>query len=139
MIKIVDYHPDHLEKIELKSCHKAEVPKTVLTEAVTILKDDKPLAIIGAFAFIVGTYHIWGLVSEDVGKYPISFHKSCKSLLRFFESQYSPRRLQIDVRVDCPENAYWAELLGFEREGVMKNYGLDNSDYWLMSRCSWVR
>lgn len=134
MIEVVEFNPEHLEQISPKACHFGEVPKIVLTHAVTMLQDQKPIGIFGCFMFIPGVIHVWAYLSEEVRKTPISFHKECRKLFRFYSEKYRPLRLQIDVRADYPEGIKWAESLGFQKEGIMKNFGAQGVDSWLMGR-----
>ncbi len=75
MIKYVEYLPEHLEKIQPKSLH-AEKPKEIKTRAITFLVEDQPIAIFGGFFFAPGVSHIWGLVSDEVVKYPLDLFES---------------------------------------------------------------
>lgn len=134
MIKVIDFQPEHLEQISPKACHTGEVPKTVMTYAFTLTSEGKPVAIFGFFAFIPGVFHIWGYLSEEVRKMPLSFHKACLSVMQFYSERFQARRLQMDVRADYAEGIRWAESLGFKCEGVMKNFGLTGMDHCLMGR-----
>jgi hypothetical protein len=135
MIRIVEFQPEHIEQIELKPCHRTELKdKTVTTYAITFLKEDRPIAIFGGYCPLEGVMQFWGMVSDGVRECPVAFHKTCKSFLEFYQSKYTLRRMQINVRVDYPEGYRWAKALGFELEGVMKKYGPDGTDYALFGR-----
>lgn len=134
MIKVIPYKHEHLVSIDLKDIHQGEVPPEVTTDAVTFMDGETVLAIFGGFFFVPGIFHIWGLVSPHVHKKPVAFRRSVGDFLSYFERKYKPRRLQIDIRVGHPELDRWAESIGFEREGIMKAYGTDKSDYYLYGR-----
>ena len=44
------------------------------------------------------------------------------------------RRLETQVFIDWPPGPRWVELLGFEREGLMRRYTPDNRDAWLYAK-----
>lgn len=133
-LTVVEFKPEHLENISLKEIHSGEIPKAVTTYALTILDKETPLAIFGGFFFVPGIIHFWGLVSDDVRKKPIAFHKMVRHLLEFYENRDKPRRMQIDVKADYLEGKKWAKSLGFELEGTMKNYGVNGEDFHLYGR-----
>lgn len=136
MTKIIvqPYFHKHLLLLNAKSCHAGEVPEVVRTEAVTVLREGEVLAIFGAFWFVPGVRHLWGLVSVDACKYPIGFYKISKQLLAWQEKQSQARRLQIDIRANDESLIKWADKLGFQQEGLMKKFGQDGSDYFLYAR-----
>lgn len=135
MITVIDYKPEHLAKIDLKECFTpTDRPRTICTKAVTVMNGETVLAIFGAFVFVPGVMHIWGMVSKEVRKSPIGFYKiSCK-LLAFYEKHEKPRRIQIDIKSGDAELAHWAASLGFQCEGIMRNFDRDGSDCYLYGR-----
>jgi hypothetical protein len=135
-MKIVDFKQEHLRSLKVKEVHTGEVPSTVMTEAVTIMDEEKPVAVFGAFCFVPGVYHIWGLVSDDVHSKPIQFFKIAKDLLKLYEYKIKPRRLQIDIKVGYPYLQKWAIALGFECEGIMKKFGATGEDFYLYGKAN---
>ena len=133
-IIVVDYRPEHLEKLSVKKIHQGEIPKTIMTVALTLLRDGLPIAIVGGFLFTPGALHLWALISDEVRRVPIAFHKACLELLLFIEETHHPRRIQMDVRVSYLEGQKWAESLGFLREGIMRKYAPDGEDAFLYAR-----
>lgn len=134
-IKVVPFKPEHLEKIQVGSRYApGECPKTILTTAFTLFAGEEILAIIGGFPFIPGVVHFWGLISDAVTKYPLAFHKECLKVIRWYEVNEKPRRIQIDVRVTYREGCRWAEALGFKREGTLARWCPDGSDAYLYGR-----
>lgn len=134
MITVIPYHPEHLNRIAVKDIHQSEVPKVVMTDALSFMDGETPVAIFGVFMFIPGVIHLWGLVSDAVRKKPVAFHKVSGDLLNFYQKKHQIRRIQIDVRVSYTEGQRWAESLGFEREGIMRSFGSDGTDYYLYAR-----
>lgn len=135
-MRVVPFIQDHLKFLEVKGIHAGEVPQTVMTEAVTFLDGEKPVAIFGAFFLVPGVVYFWGLVSDDVKKKPLAFHKLARTLLNYYEKKQKVRRIQIDVKADFIEGQKWAKLLDFEYEGTMKRFGVNGDDFHLYARVS---
>lgn len=131
MITVIDFKPEHLVDMKLIT---GSIPREVSTHAITFMNLETPIAIFGSFSPSPGVTHIWSLLSEHVKKYPIDFHKTSLKMLEFYMAQYSPQRVQIDVRSDYLMGQQWAESLGFHREGRMRKYGKDKADHYLYAR-----
>jgi len=93
-----------------------------------------PIAIFGMVHILPGVVQFWGLVSDHVRTCPMAFHKACLGFIDYFQEKHKLRRAQMTVRCDFPEGFRWAELLGFQKEGVMRQYGPDGSDYAMFGR-----
>ena len=48
--------------------------------------------------------------------------------------KHNIKRVQTGIRKDFKEGIRFAEWLGLEREGLMKNWGFDGSDQYLYAR-----
>jgi len=135
MIKVIPFQPEHLEQVDFKeNYNKSECPKTVMNTAFTLVKDDKILAILGGFPFVPGVIHFWALISKEVRKCPIEFHKECLKVLEWYEKHEKPRRIQWEVDVNYEMGWRWAEALGLQREGIMRKWGQDGTDHYLYAR-----
>lgn len=133
-IRVIPFEPDHLEQIKIQEYQQGECPKTILTVAFTLIRGEEIIAIIGGFPFVPGVIHFWALLSESVKKYPIDFHKNCLKVIAWYEKTEKPRRTQFEVRATYAKGCKWAESLGMEREGLMRKWGPDGSDYYLYAR-----
>ena len=134
MMTVIGYMPDHLVKIRVKDIHTGEVPTIILTDAMTVMDGEQPVAIFGSFTFVPGVYHLWGLISEDVRQKPVAFHRVSKELLGYYEKRTNARRIQMDVKASYIEGQKWAKALGFEYEGTMKRFGVNGEDFHLYGR-----
>ncbi len=134
ILTVIDYKPEHLENISPKAVHSGEVPRTVTTQAVTVMDGDKPVAIFGGFLFVPGVVHLWGLISDDAKQKPLAFHRIVSDLLDYYGKTSQTRRIQMDVKADFEEGQKWAKALGFEYEGTMKRYGVNGDDFHLYAR-----
>ena len=131
---VVPYDPWHLEVIKPKKIHAGEMPLTVSNYAVTCILDLKPIAILGGFEVVPGVLYIWAIMSEDIRRCPITFHKEVLKILKFYEVEDNIRRIQVEVRKSYIEGQRWVESLGFIKEGLMKAYSPDSEDCYLYAR-----
>lgn len=71
----------------------------------------------------------WALLSGDAGRCMVSLTRGISRWLRFHNTG------RVDTAVDCTFEAAirWAEMLGFQREGVMRKYK-DGNDFYLYSQ-----
>lgn len=134
MIKVVTTTPQHYVAIKPKDSHKSEIGQIKFSDGITVVYNEEPLAIFGGFLITPDVMQGWGIVSKEVNKYPISFHRTMKDLIPYIMNKTPIRRLQISVRVDLDNGFKWANKLGFVCEGRMRNYGRDGSDYYLFAR-----
>ncbi len=134
MIEVVNYSPEHLEKIVLKDLHEGERPLVIHQKACTFLVGNCPVAIFGGAFVSPGVFHLWGLVSENVFKVPKNFYKECLKMLNFLELEYHCRRIQIDIRSDWVGGPKWATSIGFRFEGTMRAFGPTGRDHHLYAR-----
>ena len=134
MLDFVDFIPDHLERIKIRSAQDGERPKSIRGPAVTILSDGEPLAIFGWYFICPGVVQIWAFVSEGVSEHKKSFHKACKAFLANGIGPVGARRIQFSVRCGFQQGWRWAKALGFRCEGVMEQYAPDGQPCWLFAR-----
>ena len=91
--------------------------------------------------FAAGMKMIWGQVAEgwviassDMWKYPLGVAKAIKKDFARVAKEHNIQRVQTGIRKDFKEGIRFAEWLGLEREGLMKNWGFDGSDQYLYAR-----
>lgn len=138
MIDWVPFQISHLMQMKLKDCHANEVAHTRdlhQATAETLFLRGEPVAIFGAREWIPGVWHIWGLLSNLSGKYPLSFHKQILESIEPRAKALEARRFQMSVREDFVQGRRWARALGFKCEGLMSKYGPDGTSYYLYARC----
>jgi len=101
--------------------------------AVSVLKNRKPIAVFGTVNIWHGVEEAWFLLEEQFRKYPYLMTRMGKLFIRLKFQDDSLHRLQITVRCDDNRAVKWAECLGFQTEGVMRKYGPDGADFYIMS------
>jgi RimJ/RimL family protein N-acetyltransferase len=88
-----------------------------------------------------GMKRIWGNVAEgwfiakkEVWNYPITIAKAVKQNIDYLATSNNIKRLQTAVRADFGIGIRFAKWLGFTNEGLMKNYGFDDTDHYRFAR-----
>lgn len=101
--------------------------------AVSVIQYGKTLGIFGSSKVWSGLEEAWFLVDEVTRRYGIAMTKVAKKFIQLKFQEDMLNRLQITVR--CNDNrAYkWAKCLGFQTDGVMRQFGPDGSDYYMMA------
>jgi hypothetical protein len=99
-------------------------------EAFTVFHDGEILACLGVFQFWPGRGVCWAVLSSDLRKHMVGLSKR----IRTFFDQSGYRRLEATIAPDFPAAIRWAELLGFERECLMRAYTPSGADQYLYSR-----
>ena len=91
--------------------------------------------------FAAGMKIIWGQVAEgwviatdEMWNHPIAISKAIKKDFARVAKEHNIKRVQSGIRNDFKEGIRFAEWLGLEREGLMKNWGFDGSDQYLYAR-----
>ena len=102
--------------------------------AFTGMVNDKPI-------FAAGMKMIWGQVAEgwviatsEMWNHPLGVAKAIKKDFARVAKEHNIKRVQTGIRKDFKEGIRFAEWLGLEREGLMKNWGFDGSDQYLYAR-----
>jgi len=135
MIKVITYQPEHLEKLDLQDSQKSESSPVIHGQAITFMKDETVLAIVGGFMFGTQVLQGWALISSRVSSNRFGFHKTVKMFIPYIMERLGVQRLQISVLCGNMVAWKWARSLGFECEGIMRKYGPEGADYWLFARC----
>jgi hypothetical protein len=97
-------------------------------------KNQRPIAVIGMSLLWPGVADVWGVISEDVRKCSLSFHKRVKHSLDYHAECLNIKRYQVFVRVGYKEGRKWAETLGFRVEGALDYFGPEGDAYYIMGR-----
>jgi ribosomal protein S18 acetylase RimI-like enzyme len=102
--------------------------------AVTALVHGKPVAMFGCIMLWTGVAEMWSIISDDARRYPKQLTIVAKGFSDIVAQSLSLHRLQLTVRSDEPRALRWAEYLGFEIEGLMRNYSPDGADTYILAR-----
>jgi hypothetical protein len=136
MSLLIDFQPEHIPLIGdptpiAVAHHLAEHSQASLS----LIKDDKYLAAFGLYALHPTAAQAWMLVNPDYR------HTYAKTILRHAQEELERwqisegfNRVQITIEFVNAGFVRWSKLLGFEMEGLMRCYGQDGQDHFLMAR-----
>jgi hypothetical protein len=142
-IKAIPFKPGHLDLITFKEIfsgdkgvidrleHLHQAPQTIQH---TLVMDHRVLAVFGGCVLWPKVMEVWSVTSPAVRLQPLAFHKETLSLMNIYWDELKLNRMQMSVRAGFIEAQRWSESLGFRAEGLMKQFGPDGDDYFLMAR-----
>jgi RimJ/RimL family protein N-acetyltransferase len=102
--------------------------------AFTGLINDKVIAAAGMKRIWGNVAEGWFIAKNDVWNYPITIAKAVKQNIDYLAKSNNIKRLQTAVRTDFGIGIRFAKWLGFTNEGLMKNYGFDDTDHYRFAR-----
>jgi RimJ/RimL family protein N-acetyltransferase len=77
---------------------------------------------------------MWLVPSKDIGSHAISLVRGARAVTDTALQDYGVRRLQICVKVENDTAFKFAKALRFEVESVMRKFGPEGADYYMMTR-----
>jgi hypothetical protein len=81
-----------------------------------------------------GLAEMWLIPSKDINDHAISLVRGAKAVTDTALRDYGVRRLQICVKVENDTAFKFAKALRFEVESVMRKFGPEGADYYMMTR-----
>lgn len=102
--------------------------------AITAILHGRPVACFGAVHIWNGVEEMWCFIEERGRKYPKTLTRAAIAYRDFRVLSKNLHRLQIVVRCNDLRAVRWGCAIGFEIEGLMKKYGPDQADFFMMSR-----
>lgn len=100
-------------------------------DCYTITTENRVIACLGTTDFWPGRRYLWAFLANETKYHMLSITRAAKKWLANNDG-----RLETAVLCHFPEAIRWAEMLGFEREGLMKGYmpAPEHFDCYLYSR-----
>jgi len=102
--------------------------------AFTGMVNDKPIFAAGYKIFWGNVAECWLIATNEMSNYSLSVAKIIKKDFARIAKENKLQRVQTAIRKDFKEGIKFAEWLGLEREGLMKNWGFDGSDQYMYAR-----
>ena len=133
MPNIVPFKKEHLAKINLLFEMTEDGKQSLATYddviGYTGLEGNTVLATGGVHRMWEGVGEAWLLVGKEGYDIPKTVAKYTSYIFQHIQEEHQMFRIQASVSaMDKRANKY-AQWLGFEKEGIMRKYGPDGSDY----------
>lgn len=101
---------------------------------VTAFLNLQPVAVFGFVPIWNGVCETWLMPDEKVRTIPYTLTKIGKRVMDIATISMGLHRIQLTVRTTDKRAEKWAYAIGFEKEALMRKYGADGVDYFLMAR-----
>ena len=105
-------------------------------DAFTLEDDEEILAVGGAHILWPGVAEAWVLVSPSGKKHGRLFARYAKRRFEGMLKENDIKRMQATIHATDESGMRFVEWLGFEKEGLMRKYGLQGEDYVRVARIS---
>jgi len=148
MYSFDSFRPEHIDRLRTEDA-TILAPITSFPKIVEVYADHPSFTLSFNGKFILcggavipwkGLGEVWMLVgTEPLGPHTKAILKSARLAAQIVHHHFGVNRLQTPVRTDQPKWIRFAEVCGFKSEGIMKKYGPEGNDYFMMSRTEWDR
>lgn len=138
MTDLVPFEPAHLDLLEVQDAQRGTFPVGDPAYALSLIKAGPCWSVfVGGRVVACGGLCIqwegrgvaWAIISEGAPLVAVT-----KSVIHVLGLPGIPRRVECFVDVSFQEGIRWAEMLGFQREGLMRAFSPDGRDHVLFSR-----
>ena len=102
--------------------------------AFTLLDNNVPVCSGGVIPTWLGNAQGWVISSKRIFRNKVKASRLIKERTDLLCANNKIWRLQTAVKADFKIGIRFAEFLGFNKEGLMRGYGPDKTDYYLMAR-----
>ena len=102
--------------------------------AFTLLDNNVPICSGGIIPTWLGNAQGWVISSKRIFRNKVKASRLIKERTDLLCANNKIWRLQTAVKADFKIGIRFAEFLGFNKEGLMRGYGPDKTDYYLMAR-----
>jgi hypothetical protein len=149
--KIIQFNANHLDLLEPREYDKEnvldiegiEAKLITISEMVnspdcnvdawTLIYDGRILTCFGYIEHWPGMIEIWQLPSKYIYEKPIVFSKTIKTYIEELAKKHKWHRMQT-VAPDDDVHRHWMEWLGFQKEGLLRQYTHKKQDYLQFGR-----
>ncbi|MGA1762773.1 MAG: hypothetical protein ACO397_06220 [Gammaproteobacteria bacterium] len=145
--KIIPFHSKHLWLINMREHEKKYfkyIPNyesylaknTIHNASYTGLYFGSPVVSFGLLNIFPGVAEAWLIPSKELNllKVALPFHKATKAFFANAFRLFNLRRIQCTVDISNKDALKWIETMLFTREGIMKKFGPEGTDYVMYSR-----
>ena len=143
--KIIPYQKEHGDEIYAfgmndklmeidASFTENRLDTAIIGLSYTLLFNNNPVIAGGIIPIWSGVCEGWVMSSSRVFDHKIKAASAIKKRLDYLCINNNIRRLQTCVKEEFTTGVRFAEWLGLEKEGLMRKYGLDGTNYWRMAK-----
>jgi len=150
-MRCVEYKPEHLESFienmrerdnSAMRLHGGEMPLRELFAYMTkfclsqtfVTDTGKVAAIWIVHEKWKGVHEVHAYTTKEVDKNVKDFYLACLRCLDVLHETTECHRVEAAVNCDYPESVSWLKKLGFEIEGTLRKYSIDQADHFLMAK-----
>jgi hypothetical protein len=100
----------------------------------TVFLHLNPVMIFGIVPIWNGVAEAWMIADDKIRNKPYTLTKYSKRFIDIVPISLALHRLQITVRIRDKRAVSWARFLGFTEEGILRGYGPDKANYYMMRK-----
>ena len=139
------FAPHHVDRISIESqevlvltdqngARDILYAQSQMGPAVTGFIGTKPAAVFGFVSIWQGVSEAWLIADRSARAMPMTLTRMGIRVMDIAKISMGLHRVQITVRTTDKRAHNWALAIGFQEECVMRKYGPDGIDYFLMAR-----
>jgi len=138
--KLIPFDVEHLYLMDLRDRDKLmdwDLVKTIRNAeniGVTYVIDDKPIASGGVIPMWEGVGTSWMACSKDYKNYAVSVGRYMLDTISSAFDIFDLRRIQATCDEKDEESIKFHEWAGYEKEGILKRYGIDGSNHIMFAK-----
>lgn len=144
-VKLVDFHPHHVELMDLKDnvklgfmtladCkERLEAMHMNGIDSQTMMYNGRVIFCAGYMQMWSGVMECWMLPSIHVNKVTLSFSRIIKDYIDAILSHEKCHRVQVTAPDDA-FHARWMKFLGMKKEGSLRHYGPNKEDHCIYAK-----
>lgn len=102
--------------------------------SATVFLDLKAVMSFGIVPIWNGVAEAWMVADNKIKNKPYILTKYSKRFIDIVPISLALHRLQITVRIQDKRAVSWARFLGFTEEGILRRYGPDKANYYMMRK-----
>lgn len=145
-MNIVPYKPAHLGRVVPQAVQAGIAGRLDRATADSLAFADCAFSAVAAGRIVgcagivplwPGVGHAWAVLSDTALAEPLTLTRAVQRALARIEAAQGLRRIQATVAEEHVAGRRWLAWLGFEVEGLMRNYGPQGTgDFWLYGRAA---
>jgi hypothetical protein len=138
MISLVPFEPGHLDLLDVQEAQRGTFPANDPAYGLSLLQAGPCWSVVECGSVLAcgglcvpweGRAVAWAILSQGVPVLALT-----RAVQHVLALPSIPRRVECFVDVSFQQGIRWAEMLGFQREGLMRAFSPDGRDHILFAR-----